>query len=31
MRADILKDELNFLDVDHSPVFTGTVHVIIAS
>jgi hypothetical protein len=31
MRAEILKDELNFLDVDHSPVFTGTVHVIIAS
>ena len=29
MRAEILADELNFLDVDHSPVFTGIVHDII--
>jgi hypothetical protein len=29
MRAEILEDEHNFLDVDHSPVFTGSVHVII--
>lgn len=31
MRAEILEDEFNFLDVDHSPVFTGKVHVIIGA
>lgn len=30
MRAEILEDEFNFLDVDHSPVFTGIVHDFIA-
>jgi uncharacterized protein (TIGR02118 family) len=29
MRAEILADELNFINVDESPVFTGQVHVII--
>ena len=29
MRAEILADELNFLNVNESPVFTGQVHVVI--
>jgi len=29
MRAEILADELNFIDTDESPVFTGYVHVIL--
>jgi uncharacterized protein (TIGR02118 family) len=29
MRDEILADELNFLDVANSPVFTGKVHVIL--
>lgn len=28
MRSEILADELNFINVDESPVFTGKVHVI---